>query len=332
MSTSQHIIALLKSHMDGDDEQFLSVAMQAAAKEARQGHSQIAQTIRSLVDETRLRSKRSTAIGGNRPGSSAIIREDLHGLVAITESNTRLTSMVLAPILKERLNRVILEHRQRETLLLYNLSPRNKLLLVGPPGTGKTMTAQALAGELKLPLMTVLLEGVISKYMGETATKLKTVFDAMEAVPGVYFFDEFDAIGAKRNSTNDLGEIRRVLNSFLQLLENSRSDGLIVAATNHPELLDVALHRRFDDVIRYTLPDSDDIEAIIRNNLAAFDIKKIRWAPILEALQGHTQAEVARLALDAAKSVVLSGRLQITNKDLLSALEDRSSTLIKSSA
>lgn len=329
MSTSQHIIALLKSHMDGDDEQFLSVAMQVAAKEARLGHSQIAQTIRSLVDDARLRSKRSVAVGGSRPGSSAVIREDLHGLVAVTESGTRLASMVLSPVLKERLGRVVLEHRQRETLLLYNLSPRNKLLLVGPPGTGKTMTAQALAGELKLPLMTVLLEGIISKYLGETATKLKTVFDAMEAVPGVYFFDEFDAIGARRNSNNDLGEIRRVLNSFLQLLESSRSDGLVIAATNHPELLDVALYRRFDDVIEYTLPDLDDIEAILRNNLAAFDIKKIRWGPILEALHGHSQAEVARLALDAAKSVVLSGRLQITNKDLLAALEDRSSTLIK---
>jgi SpoVK/Ycf46/Vps4 family AAA+-type ATPase len=238
--------------------------------------------------------------------------------------------MVLTPALRERLDRVILEHRQRETLLMYNLSAIRKLLLVGPPGTGKTMTVQALAGELKLPLMTVLLEGTISKFMGETASKLKLIFDAMETIPGIYFFDEFDAIGAKRNMGNDVGEIRRVLNSFLQLLENDRSDSLIIAATNHPELLDMALYRRFDDVIQYALPDRDGIEAILKNNLSAFDTKKVRWGVVLDALEGQSQAEVARLAADAAKSVVLAGRLSITNKDLLSALEDRSNALVKS--
>lgn len=329
MNNADHIIALLKSHIDGDSEQFFSVAMQAAAKEAREGHVQIARTIKELVGQARERSRRSFATAGTSGGSFVALREDLLGLVAASEPSVRLSSMVLPSELEDRLERVVLEHRQRETLLMYHLSPRRKLLLVGPPGTGKTMTARSLAGELKLPLLTVLLEGVISKFMGETATKLKQVFDAMETVPGVYFFDEFDAIGAKRNTGNDVGEIRRVLNSFLQFLENDRSDSLIVAATNHPELLDTALYRRFDDVIEYSLPNRGALELILRNTLVQFDTSKVRWGTVLDAFTGLSQADAVRLAVEAAKRVVLGGKLAITAKDLLSALKERSALLGK---
>src|SRR5208337_5606310 len=129
----------------------------------------------------------------------------------------------------------------------------------------KTMSASALAGEFGLPLFEIRLEGLITKFMGETAAKLRLVFDAIAETRGVYFFDEFDAIGAKRTERNDVGEIRRVLNSFLQFLEQDESDSLIIAATNHPELLDPALHRRFDDVIEYALPDPDVARRILKN-------------------------------------------------------------------
>ena len=140
----------------------------------------------------------------------------------------------LACRLQGRLERVLFEQRQQEHLRGHGLQPRRKLLLIGPPGTGKTMTASALAGELKLPLLTVVLDGLITKFMGETAAKLRLVFEAMTATRGVYFFDEFDAIGARRVERQDVGEIRRVLNSFLQFLEQDESQGLIIAATNHP--------------------------------------------------------------------------------------------------
>jgi SpoVK/Ycf46/Vps4 family AAA+-type ATPase len=231
--------------------------------------------------------------------------------------------MVLKGETKERLGRVIHEYRQRDTLFLYNLKPRRKILLIGPPGTGKTMTAQALAGELHFHLFTVTLESVISKYMGETAAKLKLIFDSMDAVPGVYFFDEFDAIGSKRSANNDVGEIRRVLNSFLQFLENDYSESLVVAATNHPELLDPALFRRFDDVIEYTLPDRKMAECIFKNNLALFDTKKVKWNSVLGAIEGMSQADIAKVATEAAKVAVLEGKTIITNKEFDGALADR---------
>lgn len=317
---SNNMIALLKSYIEGDEAQIWSIALQSAVNASRQGHKGIAETLYRLIDEGKKRSNRSTTVNGDMPGLATVIREDLEGLVVASQSSIRLKNMVLSSEIKDQLERVILEHRQREKLYMYQLKPRNKLLLIGPPGTGKSMTAQALAGELRLPLMTVLIEGVISKFLGETAAKLKRIFTAMETVPGVYFFDEFDAIGAKRNNANDVGEIRRVLNSFLQLLENTPFDGLIVAATNHPELLDSALNRRFDDVIVYAPPNAAETETLLRNHLNAFNTDQIDWDAIRESLNRFSQAEIVKVAIDAAKVAVLKGDTIIRTKDLLNQL------------
>lgn len=235
MTTAQQLISLLKSHVEGDDEQFLTIALQAAASEARRGHGKVAMQLRELVDAARANKDRAS---GRRktPVPLAQPRGDLANLVAVRYADVRLSSMVLPTGLEDRLKRVILEQRQKQKLRSHGLTPRRKLLLVGPPGSGKTMTAAALAGELHTPLFTVQLDGLMTKFMGETASKLRLVFSAMAETKGVYFFDEFDAIGAKRAERNDVGEVRRILNSFLQFLEEDDSDGLVVAATNHPEL------------------------------------------------------------------------------------------------
>lgn len=319
MSTSQHIIALIQSYLVQDDEQFLSIALQAASKEARKGHTNVAQRIRDLVDEARKSTQRGISF------NEFLLKDELTGLLTVSEPTVRLADLVLPDRLEKKLKRVIFEHRQRETLLMYNLKPRRKLLLVGPPGTGKTMSTQALAGELHLPLFTVTLEGVISKYMGETAIKLKMIFEAMISVPGIYFFDEFDAIGSKRTSLNDVGEIRRVLNSFLQLIENDWSESLVVAATNHPELLDKALFRRFDDVMKYELPDIKTVEKILKNSLLLFDTKQINWEFIIDSMASFSPAEITKIALEAAKIAVLDSRTNIIDADFYSVIEDHTS-------
>src|SRR5438105_13499840 len=160
--------------------------------------------------------------------------------MSVTYPSTRLSHMIMERSLEDRLRKIVHEQRQRAKLSEHGLQPRRKLLLVGPPGSGKTMTAAVLAGELHLPLFTIVLDGLITKFLGETAAKLRLVFDAMNATRGVYLFDEFDAIGARRAERQDVGEIRRVLNSYLEFLEQDESHGLIVAATNYPELLDKA--------------------------------------------------------------------------------------------
>ena len=320
MTTATQLIALLQSHFEGDDDQFSTIALQAAANEARRGHGKLAQQLRDLVDEARARKKapaRGKAVPLVQP------KGDLANLVAVKYVDTRMSSMVLPDDLRDRLQRVLVEQRQQHRLRQHGLQPRRKLLLIGPPGAGKTMTAAAMAGELKMPLFTVLLDGLLTKFLGETASKLRTVFSAMTETRGVYFFDEFDAIGARRSERNDVGEIRRVLNSFLQFLEEDESEGLIIAATNHPELLDPALFRRFDDVIEYALPNERVAKAILESRLSTFDTAGVDWLPIVIEAVGLSQADLARIADDAAKYALLADREQVSAADLRRAVGER---------
>jgi SpoVK/Ycf46/Vps4 family AAA+-type ATPase len=321
MTTAIHIVTLLKSHIAGDEDRFLSTAMQLAAHEARQGHGKLAQELRELVDSAKSKPLAIAKHGGLVPMAQP--RGELVGLLSARYPDTRLADMILPVDLEARLERVLHEQRQQQFLRDHGLHPRRKLLLVGPSGSGKTMTAAAMAGELKLPLFSVVLDGLITKFMGETAAKLRLVFDAMGATRGVYFFDEFDAIGARRGERQDVGEIRRVLNSFLQFLEQDESQGLIIAATNHPEMLDKALFRRFDDVIEYSLPDAPLIERLLRARLERFDTRALNWGEVAKLAAEMPQAEIVRAAEDAAKSILLSSAKRITAKALTEAIAER---------
>jgi SpoVK/Ycf46/Vps4 family AAA+-type ATPase len=231
--------------------------------------------------------------------------------------------MVLDDTLSSQLERIIREQRQAAQILAHGLSPRRKLLLMGPPGTGKTMTASVLAGELGLPLFQVRLDGLITKYMGETASKLRQVFEATDRTRGVYFFDEFDAIGSQRGLANDVGEIRRILNSFLQMIEQDQSHSLIVAATNHPEILDHALFRRFDDVLHYELPDEGHIASVLKSRLGRTTTKGVSWKRLASGAVGLSYAEVARASDETLKAALIEGRQEFSEEDIRRTLEER---------
>ena len=218
MASSDQFKALIKSHISRDDGQFLSVAMQVAAHEAKLGHGKLAEELRDMIDaaKTRLgqdKSGKVVPIAGAL-NSAAKPRGELASLLSVSYPAIRLGDMVLDEVASKQLDRIIKEQRLGARIREHGLSPRRKLLLVGPPGTGKTMTAAALAGELGIPLFSVRLDSLITKFMGETATKLRQVFDAIADLRGVYFFDEFDAIGSQRGASNDVGKVRRKLNSF----------------------------------------------------------------------------------------------------------------------
>src|ERR1041385_7701128 len=321
MSNARHILALLRSHFQGDETQFYSVAMQLAAHEARLGHIKIAEEMSKLIDAAK--AKGSAIEVRNGPMLVPQPKGDLANLLSVHYPEIQLTDMVIPEALANRLHRVIKEQKQQQKLREHGLRPRRKLLLLGPPGSGKTMTAAILASELKLPLFTILLEGLITKFMGETAAKLRLIFEAMVVTKGVYLFDEFDAIGARRSYINDVGEIRRVLNSFLQLLEKDDSIGLVVAATNHPELLDPALFRRFDDVIEYSLPNREVAEGILKSRLVGFSASSIDWDMVLRAGEGLSQAYLARAADEAVKDAILSNTRSVRTDVLVSHLSER---------
>jgi SpoVK/Ycf46/Vps4 family AAA+-type ATPase len=313
-ASGEHFKALVRSHASGDDDAFYSVALQVAAQAARQGHHRLAADLKAAVESSRSeRPKKVTSIA--RP------RGDLSELVIATHPSIGLSELVLQDALSVQVRRILSEQRQRKSLMDHGFEPAHRFLFEGPPGTGKTMTAAVLAHELSLPLLTIRLDSLISKFMGETAGKLRLIFDAAENQRGVFLFDEFDALGGDR-AGNDVGEARRILNSFLVFLENSRSESLIIAATNNRSILDRALFRRFDMVLGYVLPDAKQGAAVMRSRLGSL-ARGIRWQSLADDMAGLSHADLVRAAEAAAKSVILGGRIRVTAEDLRLALTTR---------
>ncbi|MGH8108602.1 MAG: AAA family ATPase [Arenimonas sp.] len=321
MASAEQLKALLKSHIDRDDRQFYSVAMQVAAHEAKVGHGKLAEELREMIDIAKARTPSEKQHGNLVP--MARPRGELANLLTVTYPKSRLADMVLDQRIATQIQRIMKEQRLFARIREHGLSPRRKLLLVGPPGTGKTMTASALAGELGIPLFSVRLDSLITKFMGETAAKLRQIFDAISEVRGVYFFDEFDAIGSQRGLANDVGEIRRVLNSFLQMIEHDQSHSLIIAATNHAEILDYALFRRFDDVVEYHLPTPSQAIALVRSRLGRFTPKPFSVKAVTTNIKGLSFAEVSRAVDDAIKDAIMHEESRINVNVLCQALQER---------
>lgn len=320
MASANQLKALLQSHLEGDDARFYSVAMQVAAHEAKLGHGKLAEELRDLIDQAKAR-RVTTQASNTVPISKP--RGELASLLTVSYPKSRLADMVLHAELEQQLERIILEQRHATEILSQGLQPRRKLLLVGPPGTGKTMTAAVLAGELGLPLFEVRLDGLITKFMGKTAAKLRQVFESTQQTRGVYFFDEFDAIGSQRGLSNDVGEVRRILNSFLQMIEQDDSHSLIIGATNHPEILDNALFRRFDDLLHYELPDEEHIASTLKGRLSRMVVKNTSWKRLAKKALGLSYAELTRASDEVLRTALIERRNTVTEKDIGVALEER---------
>jgi len=320
MATAEQLKALIKSHFSNDRERFYTISLQLAAHESKQGHTALAKTIRDIIDKER-RENRTNIIPF--PG-------ELQGLVLKETPDKLRSTLVMTKQLEKRISRIIHEYKQQGKLKAYGLTHRRKILLSGPPGTGKTMTARVLAGDLGLNLYTVQVDRLVTKFMGETSAKLRQIFDLIQSSHGVYLFDEFDAIGSERTMDNDVGEMRRVLNAFLQFIEQDRSDSMIVAATNNPGLLDHALFRRFEDVLHYVLPENEERQTLIRNILGTFIGSRLAWKSILAESRGLSHAEIDQACKDAVKSVILSDGKKVNTAMLTQALKERQDSIHKS--
>lgn len=316
----EHITAMVRSHGSGDDAAFYSVALQIAAREARQGHHVLAANIKKAVDSSRERTPLANVTALPRT------RGELAELVEVCHPRVQLRELVAPAALIAQIKQILAEQRQRKDLLEHGFAPSYRLLLEGPPGTGKTMTASVLSTELSLPMYTVRLDGLLSKFMGETAAKLRVVFDAVAAERAVYLFDEFDALGADR-SGNDVGEARRILNSFLVFLENSSPESIVIAATNHRSILDKALFRRFDVVLDYTLPDARQAVAVMRARLGSL-AARASITRVGEYTSGLSHADLVKAAESAAKAVLMRGETKVERADLIAALKARRSATL----
>ena len=319
-ASADHVKALVRSHGRGDDDSFYSVALQVAAKAARKGHHRFASDLKGIVEAARREAQATIVTPIAQP------RGELADLVIASFPKIALRDLVAAEDLKDSIRQVITEQRQRHELAKRGFDPVYRLLLAGPPGTGKTMTASILARELDLPLLTIRLDSVMSKYMGETAAKLRLLFDASADRRAVYLFDEFDALGGNRDG-NDVGEARRILNSFLLFLESTGPESVLVAATNHRTILDRALFRRFDLVLTYCLPTPDEAVRVMDQRLGPLG-QIVSWNIVREHCGELSQAELVKAAEAAAKRSLLAGEQRVATETLVVALRERDKSTV----
>jgi SpoVK/Ycf46/Vps4 family AAA+-type ATPase len=269
MTSLAEVTALVDAHVKRDHSRFRAITLQIAAHLASRSERG-ADQLRKLV---------------NQQATSFVPLPSAAGLLSAPSELSTLDDMVLAPRVRDRLDRVVLEYARKNELLTLGLHPVRKLLFTGGPGVGKSMGAGALARAVGLPMFRVELHGVIQSHLGETAGKLAQVFEHVRTMPAVYLFDEFDALGADRSSFSDgtsaSSEMRRVVNSLLQFIEDDRSDSLIIAATNHEQMLDRAIFRRFDEIIAFAIPSRDELIRLVCHMLPdvpSLDFDVIYWA------------------------------------------------------
>ncbi len=310
MATADQIKSLIKAHLNQDNEKFKTTVLQIAAYEAKRGHTTLARDIKMLLEKT------------NTSKVKIVQFNNQNQMLLMSTPDDRLKDLIVSDELYGRIKRILNEFTNRKKLGKYGMSNRRKILLEGNPGTGKTLTASIIASELGVPLFIVQMDKLVTKFMGETSVKLRQIFDSIENVTGVYLFDEFDAIGADRNFDNEVGEMRRVLNSFLQFIEQDSSDSIIIAATNNQRMLDKALFRRFDDVLHYSLPTEQDIYRLIVNKLSVFSPQFIPSKKLIEKSISLSHAEISRICDDAIKQSILNDT-NITQEDLLNLVDER---------
>jgi SpoVK/Ycf46/Vps4 family AAA+-type ATPase len=309
---------LLQSHADGDESSFRKAALQLAAAESSAGHVRVAEEIRSIIAKMP-----ATSIRKQVPVVDiAAPRGELADILEGGHREERLRDIVLRPQTEETLKRVISENRSRARLERFGVSPRRRLLFHGAPGCGKTLAAAVLAGEMGLPLMTVRFDALFSRFLGATAVQLRAIFAEMPRRPGVYLFDEFDSVAKARGDSQDVGEMNRVVTAFLQLVDADMSGSILVAATNHVELLDRAVFRRFDVIVPFDKPTREQIVVLLKLRLSTVGLRAEAATRLAANAEGWSFAEVARACDDAVRTMALDEREEISERDVILALEE----------
>lgn len=309
---------LLQSHADGDESAFRKAALQLAAAESSVGHVRVADDIRAII-------AKMPATASRKSGPVVDIAAPRGELADILEGGyreERFRDIVLKAEVRELLQRIIVENRSRGRLERFGVAPRRRLLFHGPPGCGKTLAAAVLAGEMGLPLMTVRFDALFSRFLGATAVQLRAIFSEMPRRPGVYLFDEFDAVAKARGDAQDVGEMNRVVTSFLQLVDADVSGSILVAATNHVELLDRAVFRRFDGIVPFDNPDRRQLVDLFKLRLGNVGLSDREAEELSGRSEGFSFADVARACDDAIRSMALNDREEVIERDVMDALED----------
>lgn len=313
---------LFKAIAAGSAKDINALCRKVITDEETKGHTLLASQLESILGKTAKSQTNFQLESGNLLQSLPVSRRYQDPLVVRMEHSELRHFMVLPEAVESRFKRIEQEYAAKDRLASFGLKYKKKILLYGQPGCGKTMGAERLAWTTGLPLVKVRFDALISSYFGESGVNLRAVFESARAKPCVLFLDECDFIAKSRNKQNDVGEIPRLVNTLLQLLEDFDAPGLLVAATNLDSELDKALFRRFDDVFEVLPPGKEEIEKLLQQTLASINVdKQIPWNKLSEKLIGMSAADIVKIAQDAAKSSVLLGKKITMKEDLDFSIE-----------
>lgn len=319
MARADLLKKLFLSFRNRDDRAFAEAAEEIVQEERRKHHPVVANELERILRNGVGRAAETQSLAQFDPPPQDPDRKTT--LLEIRRPDRYLDDLVFSAPVRKGMERVITEFREWEVLEANGLAPTNRLLLCGPPGCGKTAAAEAIATELGLPLLYVRFDSVVSSLLGETAANLRKVFDYASRGQWVMFFDEFDAIGRSRDDATEHGEIKRVVNSYLQIMDSFRGRSLVIAATNFEAVLDRALWRRFDEVLRLERPTLDQLKILIRKRLKLLAHQSSDIDVIAEQLEGATFADADHVCLDLRKHCAITGQKKFTQKDLAEVLE-----------
>lgn len=318
MARGEILRKLFKSFSRNEREEFLAAAKELIEEERNKNHILLARDLEKLLQNGNGYAKPLAANPTPWSQFPEPPKDKDTGLALLEVKQFDLTwdHIVLSEKIFDNLQEIVLENRKQDILAAYNLKPKNKLLFCGPPGCGKTQTAKVLSSALGLPLVYVNLTAVFSSYLGQTAANLQKIFTYIEKGEWLVLFDEFDAIARDRDNLNEHGEVKRLVNSLLQLIDNATNQSIFVAATNHEKLLDSAVWRRFDEVIFFDNPSLELRTAILSRYLSAMRYTSIDLSTFAARLENATGAEIERICSDAIKAVILRGERTLTSDDL----------------
>jgi SpoVK/Ycf46/Vps4 family AAA+-type ATPase len=283
------------------------------------GHTRVAEELDRILREERKTTARFPENLSRLPSN----RRDSGPLFQEIQPDQLRHEMILPSAVEKRFGRIEKEFAARSRLAVHGLKPRRKVLLYGPPGCGKSLGAERLAWNTGLPLLKVRFDTLLSSYFGETLINLRRIFESAKNTPCALFLDECDTLARSRTERNDIGEITRITNALLEMLEDFQGQGLVIAATNLNSSLDTALFRRFDEVLKIPLPSIEEITRLLKVTLSAMKTDaSILWREIASEMDGMSCSEVVNVAQNAAKHCVLAGSEIIKDEDIRFAMED----------
>jgi len=317
MARADLLKKLFASHKLGDEEAFIKTAQEIIEDERKKNHGILADDLKRILVNGSGQPKRSLS---TYTATISKNMEDASSLFEIIYPEKYLSDLVTSVKMLKELERIIVEFQNWDVLVSNGVSPTRRVLFYGAPGCGKTLTAQAIASEIGLPMIYVRFDAVISSYLGETASNLRKIFDFAKNDSYLILFDEFDAIARSRNDSFEHGEIKRVVNTFLQQLDNFKGKSLIIAATNFEESLDYAIWRRFDSTMRFDMPTNDEMKRLFVMRLGQLKGPDHVFEEYLGEMAGFSHADVEHMANFVRKQCVLEGRKLFSKKDVEQAV------------